>query len=201
MVELGKIIFRPLQDNDKDKLIVFCNECAELGYQNNSSLDAIKFSKMHLPYGQYFIAVDTEKDKIVNLAGVHHLPEVAENAWRCLFRGAQLPGYTLGNSLSKNIFKLGYQLSYILPMQMNFIKKNFPDPEFYMSSNSPSNANDPAGKSIRMDRLMRNTLLKNGVIKEYAAEFELFYTKQSIWKIDVKRYWEERNKVLPMDVF
>lgn len=200
MVKLGKIIFRRLQDDDKDKLLVFCNECSELGYQNNSSLEKLKYDKMHLPYGQYFIALDSTQNKIVNIAGVHHLPEVAENAWRCLFRGAQLPGYTLGNHLSKNIFRLGYQLSYLLPMQMNFISKHFIDAEFYMSSNSPSNLIDPAGKSIRMDRLMRNTLLKNGVINEYASEFELFYTKQSIWKINTERYWQERNKVLPMDI-
>ena len=45
-----------------------------------------------------FIGIDESKDKIFNLAGVHHLPEVSNNAWRCLFRGAQLPGYNLRNN-------------------------------------------------------------------------------------------------------
>lgn len=195
MVKLGKLTFRTLEETDHNALQKFCDECSLLGYENNSSFKNIKLEQMNMPFGKFFIGLD--EDKIFNLAGVHHLPEVAPNAWRCLFRGAQLPGYSISNHLSKNIFLLGYQLSYILPLQMQFISKQFPDAEFYMSSNSPSNKIDTAGKSIRMDQLMRNTLLRSGVITEYASDFELYYTKQSIWKIDQERYWQKRSEVLP----
>ena len=36
MVRLGKIIFRELLDSDLDKLQIFCDECKNLGYNNNS---------------------------------------------------------------------------------------------------------------------------------------------------------------------
>ena len=123
MVKLGKITFRELLDSDLNKLQIFCDECKSLGYNNNASFDSIKLAKMKMPYGKYFIGIDDSKDKIFNLAGVHHLPEVSNNAWRCLFRGAQVPGYNLSKGLTKNIFLTGYQLSYILPLQINFIRK------------------------------------------------------------------------------
>ena len=85
-------------------------------------------------------------DIIFNLAGVHHLPEVTPNAWRCLFRGAQLPGYAVSKGISKNMFKTGYQLAYVLPMQIEFIQNTYPDAEFYMSTNVDK---DGSGKSIR----------------------------------------------------
>ena len=71
---------------------------------------------------QKYLNPRTSKDIIFNLAGVHHLPEVSPNAWRCLFRGAQLPGYAVSKGISKNMFKTGYQLAYVLPMQIEFIQ-------------------------------------------------------------------------------
>ena len=180
MVKLGKITFRELLDSDLNKLQIFCDECKSLGYNNNASFNSIKLDKMQMPYGKYFIGIDDSKDKIFNLAGVHHLPEVSNNAWRCLFRGAQLPGYNLSKGLTKNIFLTGYQLSYILPLQINFIRKQYPDSVFYMSSNTPKD--------------------KEGVLSLWQENFELFYTSQTIWEIDESKYWQYRNRFLPSDI-
>jgi len=198
MVIPGKphLEIRQLETGDLDDLAIFCDRCAELGWINNSTLHKTKADKMIMPYGKFFIGYDNNEKRIWNIAGVHRLPEVSENAWRCLFRGAQLPGYSVSSVLSKNVFTNGYHLSYFLPIQINYIQSLFPAAEFFMTSNSPSNYTDTAGKSIRMDKLMRNTLLKSGVITEYASEFDLYYTKQSIWKINQIRYWKERTKVL-----
>ena len=200
MVKLGKITFRQLVDTDLEMLQTFCNKCKNLGYDNNSSFESIKLDKMKMPYGQYFVGVDTEKNTIFNLAGVHHLPEVSPTAWRCLFRGAQLPGYNMSKGLTKNIFLTGYQLSYILPLQMNFIRKQYPECTFYMSSNTPKDAKDNSGKSMRMDTLMHNTLYKEGVLRLWKENFELFYTSQTVWKVNEKKYWQYRNKFLPIDI-
>ena len=200
MVKLGKITFRELLDSDLNKLQIFCDECKSLGYNNNASFDSIKLAKMKMPYGKYFIGIDDSKDKIFNLAGVHHLPEVSNNAWRCLFRGAQLPGYNLSKGLTKNIFLTGYQLSYILPLQINFIRKQYPDSVFYMSSNTPKDTKDASGKSMRMDKLMHNTLFKEGVLSLWKENFELFYTSQTIWQINESKYWQYRKRFLPSDI-
>lgn len=180
MVRLGKIIFRELLDSDLDKLQIFCDECKRLGYNNNASFDSIKLNKMKMPYGKYFVGIDESKDIIFNLAGVHHLPEVSHNAWRCLFRGAQLPGYAVSKGISKNMFKTGYQLAYVLPMQIEFIQNIYPDAEFYMSTNVDK---DGSGKSIRMGKFVEK-LLRNNFLEKH-SEQELFYTQQKIWKINL----------------
>jgi hypothetical protein len=185
--------FRLLENTDYSKLQEFCNRCKEQGWHNNSSFDAIKLDKMSMPYGRFFIGYDHNKNIIFNLAGVHHLPEIADNAWRCLFRGAQLPGYSISGGFTKNIFKTGYQLSYVLPMQMEFIKYYDPAAEFYMTTNNQNTSVDNAGKSKRMDIIMSKTLAKIGVLDKFAEDFELFYTQQTIWKINEEHYHLQRS--------
>lgn len=198
MVVPGKpeIEIRLLTHADRDKLQEFCDQCATFGWQNNATFDNIKLEKLEMPYGQFFIGYDHSKDIIFNLAGVHHLPEIAPNAWRCLFRGAQLPGYSITGSFTKNIFKTGYQLSYILPMQMEFIKQYDPLADFYMTTNSQTTAVDTAGKSKRMDIVMSKTLAASGVLDKFAENFELFYTQQTIWKINVEEYYLQRSRYI-----
>jgi len=191
---LGKtnLEFRLLNDSDYEKLQEFCDKCLSLGWENNSTFQSIKLDKMAMPYGQFFIGYDLDKDIIFNLAGVHHLPEISANAWRCLFRGAQLPGYSITKNFTKNIFKTGYQLSYMLPMQLEFIKNYNSIAEFYMSTNNQFTNKDTAGKSKRMDIVMSNTLAVSGVLEKYYEDFELFNTRQTIWKLNEKKYYSER---------
>ena len=70
------------------QLEVFCKEAEKLGYENNSSLKAMKYDWCK-ERGEYFCAI--KNGKIVAVAGCHRLPEVNENAWRILFRGGELP--------------------------------------------------------------------------------------------------------------
>jgi hypothetical protein len=198
MVVPGKpeLELRLLQESDYAKLLDFCNSCKELGWYNNQSFQAIKLDKLSMPYGQFFIGYDHSKDIIWNLAGVHHLPEIAPNAWRCLFRGAQLPGYSVTGSFTKNIFKTGYQLSYILPMQMEFIKQYDPLAEFYMTTNNQTTIVDTAGKSKRMDIVMSKTLAVSKVLDKFAENVELFYTQQTVWKINVEEYYLQRLRYI-----
>jgi hypothetical protein len=127
------IALRKLEKTDLPKLKTFCETCKDLGIINNSDFKNLKLDRMHLPYGQFFIGYDLEKDIIWNIAGVHHLPEIGPNAWRCLFRGAQLPTYT--PHWSMNIFKSGVHFSYFLYLQIEVIQQIDPNAEFYISTN------------------------------------------------------------------
>ena len=69
-----------------------------------------------------------------------------------------------------------------------------------MSSNTPKDTKDASGKSMRMDKLMHNTLYKEGVLSLWQENFELFYTSQTIWEIDESKYWQYRNRFLPSDI-
>ena len=189
---------RLLEVDDYLKLEEFCNTCKALGWHNNESFAAIKLSSMSMPYGQFFIGYDKSKDIIWNLAGVHQFPEVGNNAWRCLFRGAQLPGYSLTNSFTKDVYKNGFHLSYFLPIQMNFISSKYPGSEFYMSSNNLSNKKHFA-KSQKLDSVIMPMLAKRGIFTRTHENFMLYGTSQSIWKVNPDAYYQERKLSLGVD--
>lgn len=189
---------RLLQDNDLEKLQIFCDKCKSLGWYNNESFSAIKLDKMSMPYGQFFIGYDHDNNSIWNLAGVHQFSELGNNAWRCLFRGAQLPGYSLSNAFTKDVYKNGFHLSYFLPLQIKFIQSLFPDSEFYMTSNDKTNK-DFFASSQKLDSVIMPYLSKRGIFTRTHQHFMLYGTSQSVWKVNIDSYFEERKKSLGID--
>lgn len=180
---------RLLEQNDLPMLAKFCSECELLGLENNKDFTSIKLDKMQMPHGQFFVAVDN--DKIFSLAGVHYLPEIGPNAWRCLFRGAQLPKYT--PQWSMDIFKSGIHFSYFLYTQIKFIQAYDTNAEFYISTNVD---NPSAGSSSRLDRIMMPRLAKQGYWNLDKTNITLFNTVQNLWKINVPQYMEAREQWL-----
>ena len=178
-----------LEDSDAPSLHEFCTACKDLGYKNNESFQAIKLDKMKLPYGQFFIGLD--KNKIFTLAGIHHLPELHPHAWRCLFRGAQLPGYT--PEWSTNPFKSIIHISHLLYYQILLIKEIDPNAEFYISTNVN---NDTGAKSFRMNKTIMPKIEKMGICNLHSKNIDLFNVRQNIWKIDVNEYIRQRSLYL-----
>lgn len=184
--------FRILEEKDHLKLQDFCDYFKSKNIVNNESFKAIKLDKMKMPYGQYFIGYDHGTDRIWNLLGVHHLPEIHDHAWRVFFRGAQLPGYRLGDSLSTDIFKIGFQITYMIDLQIKFILDYDNRAEFFASTNT-INAK-PFAKSQFIDRYVAPALVKRGVFTKAFDNFDLYHTPQNIWKINVDKYYEQRKK-------
>jgi len=186
MVQPGKLKFRFADDRDRSLIEQFCKD---QNFSNNTSLDKMKW-EWCLEVGAWTIAL--HDDKIVSVAGIHPLPEVSEHAYRCLFRGAQLPGYTLGTG--RDIFKTGIQLSYLLDLQIGWaIEKNI-NADLYISTN----INDDGGKSQRMNNTIMPLLAKRG-IWELDRQMELYNVPQNLWRINVLTYMEERNRSLGND--
>lgn len=180
----GKLLFKQLTSADTSAVEEFCKQCASLGYENNASLSAMKFSS-----ATFFGAFD--QDKIVSLAGVHPLPEINERAWRCLFRGAQLPGYT--PQWSMDIFKSGIHFSQFLYQQIKYVQTLDSAAEFYISTN----VNNPkAGSSSRLHKTMMPRLAKQGYWDLVSPSIVLFNTEQSLWKVNVSNYMEARERWL-----
>lgn len=182
-------IFKVLEASDLPALKIFCEECKTLGYVNNESFAAIKLDKMVMPYGQFLIGIDA--GKIFTIAGVHRLPEVSNHAWRCLFRGAQLPGYTPTWSL--DIFKSGIHFSQFLCMQIKLVQEIDPKAEFYVSTNVHSNV---GAKSSRMNDVMMPRIAKRGIWKLELENFMLYNVPQNLWKVNVANYMEARERWL-----
>lgn len=184
--------FRLLENKDLLKLQTFCDYFKANGIKNNESFEAIKLDKMKMPYGQYFIGYDHDKKCIWNLMGIHHLPEVHEHAWRCFFRGAQLPGYRLGTALTSDIFKVGFQLTYLIEMQIKFILDHDPDAEIFASTNTPEA--EQFARSQFIDQHIAPMLVNRGVFTRQLENFILYNTSQTVWKLNIDKYFEERMK-------
>jgi hypothetical protein len=180
MVKLRKIIFKKLEDPDLDKLKVFCAACEKLGYVNNSNFQNIKLNQMHMPYGQFFVGIDTEKDIIFTIGGVHQMFEINQHAWRCVFRGATLPGYTTGVTGTRAC----YPLIYILNLQIDFILSHDANAKFYITTNH----SQEKGKSARMNNVYFPKMEKQGVISLEDNGFIYNHTLQRLWKINVDAY-------------
>lgn len=173
-----------LEPSDYEKLRAFCDTCKKLGFTNNQSFDSMKIDKTVLPYGQYFIGVDTDTDKIFTVSGVHKFPEMNENSWRCNFRGAQLPGY---NSFSKNPFNNQIHFAYLMYHQIVLIKSINPNAEFYVTTNIMGGVDSHRMNSIFMP------LVADMGIWELVETKEIYNTMQNVWKINVDEYLRQRR--------
>jgi hypothetical protein len=191
---LGKLNYKivELTEDYYDKLEIFCELCSAMGYVNNSNFKNMKLEKMKMPYGKYYIAIDTDRDNIFSVAGVHQLHEIGPDSYRCLFRGAQLPGYT--PSVSGNFFKHGIHFGYFLYAQIVETLNINPRAEFYISTNVD---NQHAGKSSRINKRFMPMLEKIGYWELYKENFELYNTVQNIYKVNYEFYLQERRKFIP----
>jgi len=179
---------RPLdKSSDLVALKRFCNQCRDLGWRNNESFLAMKLDEMELPWGQYWVAV-TPDNHIVSVAGVHKLPEIGVNAYRCLFRGAQLPGYS--PEFSTNLFNMGIHYAYFLYQQIVFIQNVNPLAEFYITTNVSS---DTGASSSRMNNLIMPRQARLGVWSLAHANFMLYNIVQNVWQVDVAEYFRQRD--------
>lgn len=188
--KLGKLTFREYGlDNDLERLTEFTEQCKLLGWENNSSPQAMKVDKMIMPYGKYFVGLDN--DKFFTVAGVHSLEEIGINGYRCLFRGAQLPKYT--PKFSMNMYTSGIQFSYLLYYQIKFIQSIQPDTDFFISTNVD---NPKAGASSRLNNIMMPRLVKQGYFELSKENYTMYGTQQNLWKINVEKYMQDRDSWL-----
>ncbi len=182
---------KELESHEHLKLLEFCHECAKLGYENNKDFAAIKLDKMVLPYGQYHIAIDTEHDKIFSLSGVHHFPQIHDNAYRCLFRCAQLPSYA--PMFSTYLFNSGIHFAYMLYEQIKLVQSFNKTAEFFITTN----VTDKTGAdSYRMNRTIMPRQAKLGIWSLYMENATIYNTLQNVWKINVHEYMRQREEWL-----
>ncbi len=175
IVQHGKLLFKELEETELDKLDNFCKKCKELGYSNNSSFELMKLST-----AKFFIGIDTEKNIIFNVAGVHRIPEVGQNSYRALFRGAVLPGYVT----EKGLLRGSWQFLITLNQQIDFIQSSDPLAKFYLTSNKKQDK----GKSSKIDQYFNPRAEKAGIIDLINENFYYMNTDQRLWKINVDEY-------------
>ena len=170
-----------INDNLKPKLRSFCQKAEALGYENNSSLDAMKFDWCQ-EIGKWLCAI--ENDEIIAVAGCHPLPEVSKNAWRIMFRGCELPKKDNFKGLGKGDWNSITQRE-MIPRFIDWCPSN----QLYITTNTYHEHSN--GKAARNHRLM-GLLAKQKILDKH-SEMMLYYTEQTVWKLNIEEYTRRRN--------
>ena len=132
--------------------------CDKLGYNNNNSLKAMKFTWCLGLGGKWFVTYN--KEKIVGISGVHPW----RNGVRALFRGAQL--YSIPGGLSRNHMNC-WMFKYHLPLVIDMYK----DKNIYITTNMD---NDASGKMLKLNKLYFVLEKSNLVLHQGITEFNKF---------------------------
>ena len=177
------MIIVPITDELIPELEIFCKKCYHLGYINNETLKAMKYEWCK-EQGEYFCAI--MGNDIVAVAGCHPLPEVSENAWRIMFRGCELPQQDTFKGLGKGDWNSITQRE-MIPKFIEWC----PSDELFLTTNIDHEHSN--GKAARNHRLM-GLLAKQGILDKH-CDMELYYTAQTIWKLNIDEYTERRNKL------
>lgn len=164
-----------------DLLDEFCKECNELGYTNNSNFKTMKLEWCK-QWGEYWCAI--KNNKIVAVAGCHPLPEVGPNAWRILFRGCELPQNDTFKGLGKGDWNSITQREFI-PIMIDWC----PSDELYITTNIDHEHSN--GKASKNHRLM-GLLAKQKILDKH-SDMMLYYTKQTVWKLNIQEYTRRRS--------
>lgn len=163
------------------KLEKFCKKAKELKYENNSSLKAMKFDWCK-EKGEFFCAI--KEDEIVAVAGCHPLPEIDNRAWRIMFRGCELPQNDTFRGLGKGDWNSITQRE-IIPRFIEWC----PTDQLYITTNTHHEHSN--GKAARNHKLM-GLLAKQKILDKH-SEMVLYYTEQTVWKLNIKEYTRRRS--------
>jgi hypothetical protein len=160
------------------QLETFCEACASMNYTNNASRKAIKFDWCLEEGGSWWATV--KDNKIISLSGIHPFLD----GYRALFRGVQIE--TRPYKGLNRYQKQNYAFYDHMVKQIEWSKSN----NIYITT-SPVSVDDRSGKMSRIHNSAK-VLEKQGVF-EYIKDDEVFYVQQSIWKLNIGRYYEIRK--------
>jgi len=177
---MGIFNIKPITNQLHSKLQIFCDKCKDLGYTNNSSFKSMKLEWCK-DWGEYYCAI--KDDEIVAVGGCHPLPEINENGWRINFRGCELPGASPYKGLNKGNWNTITWRDFI-PVFIDYC----PTDNLYITTNI---SNEHSGKALRNHKLM-GLLAKQGILDK-VSDTILYYTEQTIWKLNVQEYVKRRS--------
>lgn len=161
---------------DDPLLIPFIKECKRRGFNNNSSIEKMKFD-----FYDYcrFIAVVKDQE-IVAISGVHKMHFNSQTFYRCGFRGVTLkPGQQVSRNYRKTSYNVG--ITWYLLMRL-VLKEKCSNPTFIVTTNDYRDSVESAGGSHRADRFY-----KIHKPEGYALLYEkalYMHTVQNIWQLD-----------------
>jgi len=170
---------RQLHNKDVPLIDTFLNKCCDLGFKNNTSLDTIKFDWCIKEGGSWWGVF--KKNDLISMSGMHPF----KDGYRVLFRGAQIEKRAV-KGLNRYQFQ-SWGMWKELPMQIEWARWQGKD-KIYITTNV---SNDASGKMNRIHKAF-SALHKAGVV-DYLGDEEIFFTHQSVWRVNIQKYFEVRK--------
>jgi hypothetical protein len=166
---------------NQHSLDVFFDECKKMGYENNTSHEAIKSNFVRDRQGDiWFLLKD---DEIISMAGCHKFDEVDENAFRILFRGCNLTHLDPWQGISRMHFNSACYRE-LVPFQLKHISdRGYNINETYITVNKGHR------NHISMEMLSNKGILYG------SQKVHLFYTDQTVWRFRPDKYYATREKI------
>lgn len=167
-------------------LLKFCEIAESQGLINNSSLKSIKLSD---DIGLFLIY---KFNKLISMTYIHDFSEYYADTWRCFTRTATLKEYrnkfiptskTLISCAGVNALSLSLQVEYAINRgaKQIFFTTNSSKDQGYVDSN-------------KMDKLLHR-LVSVDPRFDFVEEREIFYVKQSVWKLNFKDIFNLTNPI------
>ena len=181
---LTTVAYGPKYEND---LRWFCQMCAKLGYINNTDFTKMKLDWCLETGGQFYLTYIN--NKLNAISGCHPLPEVGPTTYRMLFRGVNLDGNALQIVSKTHMNSVAFLLH--IPRQIEWAKQHGAD-QFVITTNWVN----PEIKSMEGSHRVMKLLERQGLVDCLIDKIELFYTTQTVWKINVKNYLEARTEFI-----
>lgn len=160
-----------------DSLLDFIKRCDELGYNNNNSLEDLKFDWCMDIGGAWFATY--KNNEMISLSGLHPWA----NGWRMLFRGAQTEARPIG--LNRHHMQ-SYGFYYQLPMQLQFAFGDNIDIDNDFAYITTNTDNDASGKMTRINKTFTH-LEKSGLV-DGLGESEVYGVTQNTWLLNINNY-------------
>jgi hypothetical protein len=185
MLNLSTVEYNPSYRNS---LIEFGNRCKNYNYKNNESLEAMRLDWCLSTGGQFFLTLlDNE---IISVSGCHPLSQVDSNLYRVLFRGVVLKEYQNLLGIMSKTHMTSIPFYYHLPLQLQWAKN-----KGYESVCITTNWNNPDGiESMSHSHKVMQLLARQGIVECFIDKINLYYTDQTVWKLNVDRYFKVREE-------
>lgn len=190
----NNITIKKLTIDDYYELSKFCKKCNYYNFNNNKDFKSLKIDKFEQGKIDYYLII--ENDKIVGITGVDDLSHILENTKRILYRTCILPEFKPPNkNLSYAKFHMNWiPWSHITPIM---IKDNI-NYNLVFTTNNDSNNVDNSGRMFRVHNSLKNLIKYNIIIN--IGTHNIYYTKQTVWEINIDNYFYYRKKFFNDDL-
>lgn len=165
----------------KDDLLLknYMIECSKRGFNNNTSIELLKFN--YFETSAFFAAI--ENNKIITFSGVHNFDHDNKRYYRVGFRAATIYDENYKPQMTKNFYKSSLQFGVMFPIQMMWILKNIDNTaQFVTTTTNPTSNKDTAGRSLVVDKVFRKDKIL-GISLLY-ENITYLHTSQDVWLLN-----------------